>query len=708
MAIRKCRPLVALLGAPNTGKSTLFNRITGRSERVTNWPGTTVDVAVAEARLDSTRVCIADLPGTYSISGSGPEERFARDFILRENPDLIIVLADLTTLPRSLYLPLEILEIYPRVMLVLTKSDVLREKGVELDIEALERRLGVPVVAISALRGEGLDKLWEKIRRSLGAEIRPRIKVDYGILEPYITQIARLIEKHGVDHHMARGLAVKLLEGLEIARDTIQAIVGREGLGEILAKVKDVEKELIGRGVDPLTEIVNARYRVAEELASVLLNSRDMLREKTVEVVKVSRIDLAFINPIVGPLLSMAILFTAFLVIFGINTGFPFTLIAELAGLEWLADFFEHYSIIGVMEEVFDILAELARNAIPDHVLASLVADGIIRGVGTVISFLPLIAMVFLFIGLLEDSGLLPRIAVSVDGLFRVFGVSGKAVFPTLTGFGCNVPAVMATRILDSREERLSTLFAVSAIPCQARLVVIMALALVLSTSPIGQSLVVFYSYAVALAVYVLTLMMARRLWFRGKTSELLLEQPPLKKPSLRVVWWRVWDGVKHFLVRAGTIIFVMSVVVWAATSYGPSGYVADVSQSYAAHFGRMLAPIVHVLWGVDYEKAWRIAFAFVNGFVAKEVFIDALVMSTPLRATGSAREALAWYGLTGAQWIGILTASILYIPCVATIATIYAESRSIRLVALAIVYYVVVASLAGWLAHTLASLFGL
>ncbi|HIP85356.1 MAG TPA: ferrous iron transporter B, partial [Pyrodictium sp.] len=196
MAGEKCRPLVALMGAPNSGKSTLFNRITGRSERVTNWPGTTVAVTVAETRLDSTRVCIADLPGTYSISGSGFEEKFARDFILQENPDLIIVLADLTTLPRSLYLPLEVLEIYPRVMIVLTKSDVLRGKNVRLDIEALERKIGIPIVAISALRGEGLDDLWKKIQRSLKTKISPRIKIEYGVLEPYIAQITELLEKH--------------------------------------------------------------------------------------------------------------------------------------------------------------------------------------------------------------------------------------------------------------------------------------------------------------------------------------------------------------------------------------------------------------------------------------------------------------------------------------------------------------------------------
>jgi len=708
MAGEKCRPLVALMGAPNSGKSTLFNRITGRSERVTNWPGTTVAVTVAETRLDSTRVCIADLPGTYSISGSGFEEKFARDFILQENPDLIIVLADLTTLPRSLYLPLEVLEIYPRVMIVLTKSDVLRGKNVRLDIEALERKIGIPIVAISALRGEGLDDLWKKIQRSLKTKISPRIKIEYGVLEPYIAQITELLEKHGVDRYTARGLAIKLLEGLEVAKDIVQTLVGREGLKEVLAKVEEAKKELTRKGVDPLTEIVNTRYRVAEELANVLLKPRENPREKTTEVVKVSKIDLAFTHPVAGPLLSIAILFVVFLTIFAINIGFPLTFIAELAGLEELVELFESYSIVGILEGVFDTLAEATRNAIPNPILASLVADGIIGGVGTVITFLPLIAMVFLFIGLLEDSGLLPRIAVSVDRLFRVFGVSGKALFPTLTGFGCNVPAAMATRILDSKEERLSTLFAISVIPCQARLVVIMAIALTLSASPIGQSLVVLYSYAIGLIIYALTLMIVRRFWFRGPPSEILLEQPPLKKPSLRVVWWHVWNGVKHFLVRAGTIIFAMCVIVWAATSYGPSGYVADeVSESYAAYFGRTLAPIAQALWGIDYEKAWKVAFAFVNGFVAKEVFISSLTMLTPFDED-STREALAWYGLSAAQWIGILTASIIYIPCLATLATIYAESRSIKLTALVTVYFVIAGSFAGWLAYVLASLLGL
>ena len=708
MAIAKCRPLVVLLGAPNSGKSTLFNRITGRSERVTNWPGTTVAVAVAETRVNSTRVCIADLPGTYSISGSGSEEKFARDFILQENPDLIVVLADLTTLPRSLYLPLEVLEIYPRVMIVLTKLDVVEEKNVVLDVDALEKRIGVPIVAVSALRGEGLDELWKKIRESLKAEIKPRLRIEYGALEPYIARIAGLLENRGVDRRLARGLAVKLLEGLEVAKDVVQALVGGEGLREVLVEIERVKKELMGKGIDPLTEIVNARYRIAEELASVLLKSGEVPRREAIEAVKVSKIDVALVHPVVGPALSIAILFTVFLAIFAINTGFPLTVLAELAGLDWLAELLESYSIVGIVESVLDALAEFARNAIADQVLASLIADGIIGGVGAVISFLPLIAMVFLFLGLLEDSGLLPRIAASVDRVFRVFGVSGKALFPTLTGFGCNVPAAMAARILDSREERLSTLFAISAIPCQARLVVILAIALVLSASPIGQSLVVLYSYAIALTIYALTLMIVRRLWLRGAPSEFLLEQPPLKKPSLRVVWWHVKTGVKHFLVRAGTIIFAMSVIVWAATSYGPNGYVGDnVSESYAAYFGKMLAPIPQTLWGIDYEKAWKIAFAFVNGFVAKEVFISSLIMLSPLKTSGSVREALTWYNLSTAQWIGILTASILYIPCLATVATIYAESKSVKLTAIAVAYFVVVGSFAGWLAYILASLLG-
>jgi len=296
-----------------------------------------------------------------------------------------------------------------------------------------------------------------------------------------------------------------------------------------LARVEEAERELREKGVDPLTEIVNTRYKVAEELTSMLLKPRELLksrekpREKTAKVVEASKIDLALTHPVIGPLLSIAILFTVFLTIFAINTGFPLTVIAELAGLDWLVEFFESYSIVGIVEAICDSLIEFAHNTIPDPILASLVADGIIGGVGTVLTFLPLIAMVFFFIGLLEDSGLLPRIAVSVDRLFRVFGVSGKALFPTLTGFGCNVPAAMATRILDTKEERLSTLFAISVIPCQARLVVIMAIALVLFTSPVGQSFVVLYSYAVGLIIYALTLMLVRRFWFRGPPSEILL-----------------------------------------------------------------------------------------------------------------------------------------------------------------------------------------
>jgi len=688
-----CDVTAALLGAPNTGKTTLFNTLTGRASRVTNWPGTTVDVEVAVIKHRGRRICLVDLPGTYGLSGSGPEERFARDFIVWRRPDTLIVLADSTNLARSLYLAIEAIEYHGRVIVVLSKIDEAEKRGIEIDTKKLEELLGAPVIPVSALQGRGLDELLDAIAEGRGSG--GRIIADYGPLKECIERIASIITgRIGEPTVDPRVLALKLLEGVEWAY-----AMCREKCREAVEAAEECREELARMGIDPAAEAVAARYRAAEEIASRVVRGGRAGRA-------VTAIDRLLVNPYTGPPAALAILFTVFLAVFTVNTGFPLNIVADLMGAHWAAELLEKYSLAGLLAGFFDWLASMVKALLGGGPLAGLVADGVVAGVGLVVSFVPLIFMVFLLLGLLEDSGLLPRIAVGLDHVFRVFGVSGKAVFPALISLGCNVPGVMAARILDTREERAAVILATPFIPCQARLIVVLALASAAAATAMGQAVLVLEAYAIAIAVYLATILWLRRLVLRGEgPGGLVIEQPPLKKPSLRIAWWHAWSGLKHFLVRAGTVILVMSIVLWLLSHYGPAGPAATPAESYAAVIGRAVSPLIEAVWGVPPDKAWRIGLALLSGLAAKEVLLEALVMAAPLGPTASLRRALAWYGFTPQQWLGLMIASILYIPCAATIATIYAETRSWKMAAVSIVYSLLVATVVGGLVYRAAAL---
>ncbi len=687
-----CRVTVALLGAPNTGKTTLFNALTGRASRVTNWPGTTVDVEVAEILHRGTRICLVDLPGTYGLSGSGPEEKFTRDFIVGRRPDALIVVVDSTNLPRSLYLALEALEYHPRVIVALSKIDEARRRGIRIDFGRLSKLLGAPVIPVSGLKGWGLDELLDAVVEGRGGG--GRVIVDYGPLRECIESVSSRIRgwPGGVAPEV---VALKLLEGVEWAR----RLCG-EGCREALEEAEECRRRLLGMGVDPAAAAVSARYAAAERIASEAVSEQAAWRPV------VGVIDRLLVNPYTGPPAALAILFTLFLAVFTLNTGFPLNIVAELLGARGVAEALEKYSLAGLLASLFDWLASCIKGLLGGGLLAGLLADGVVAGVGLIVSFVPLIFMVFLLLGLLEDSGLLPRIAVGLDHVFRLFGVSGKAVFPALISLGCNVPGVMAARIMDTREERVAVILATPFMPCQARLIVVLALASAAAATAAGQAALVLEAYMIAIGVYLATIFWVRRLALRGEAGPggLVIEQPPLKRPSLRIAWWHAWSGLKHFLVRAGTVILAMSVVLWLLTHYGPAGPAATPADSYAAALGHVIAPVIEVVWGVGPEKAWRVALALISGLAAKEVLLEALVMAAPVAATASLRQALAWYGFTPQQWLGIMVASILYIPCAATIATIYAETRSWKLTLLSIVYSLALATLAGGLVYRVAA----
>ncbi len=698
--LEQCNIVVALAGQPNVGKSTLFNRLTGELARVGNFPGTTVEMKIGRVEYRNREICIVDLPGTYGLSAYTLEERVARKFILDKQAHVVIALVDSTLPERTMYLALQILEMVPNVIIALTKWDLAHRSGVHIHVDMLEKALGVPVVPVSAISGEGIRELLDVVLDVAEGKRKTRdtpLIIDYGVLESYINELVKLLEKAGLGfRYPLRWVAIRLLEG-----DTeLLGILRTLGLDEIAKRVAEMRNEVQRlRGRDPEELIAEMRFAFVERLLKPTI-VRVEIPQKQLFIERILQ------KPILGAITSIAILFGTLFMAFAINTGFPLNLVFHMLGYESLAEAVETYSLGSLLNTAFDCLSSIAYSALENvnPVLASLVADGIISGVGAVLSFLPLILVVMLLLAALEDSGLGPRMAVAIHSFFTNFGLSGRSVYPMLIALGCNVPAVMASRAAIDDTERLEIALTVSFIPCQARLVVLTAFASALFPgAPHLQALTVITVYLIGMVLYLASSKLLRVALFKQREApELLLEVPPLHRPNLRVVWWNAWDSTKHFLKKAGFIIFALSVVVWILLSFGPRGVANSVLDSYGATLGRSIAPLFSSLFHLDPESAWKMGFALIMGFIAKEGLISTLAILSGLEEESGVIEALH---LSMAQGVAILLLMMYYIPCLATAAVIYQETRSAKLTLFAIAYLFTVALAISLLAFIILSI---
>ncbi len=701
--LEKCSIVVAILGQPNVGKSTLFNRLTGEVARVGNFPGTTVELMIGRRVVDGATVCFVDLPGVYGLSTSSTEERIARNFIVEGRADVYLVLVDATLPERTMYLALQVLELVPNVVIALTKWDLAHKRGVHIHVDKLAARLGVPVVPISGITGEGVRELLEAIvdvaRRRKRSEV---LRIDYGVLETYVRELEELLKNVEIPKNVPlRWVAIRLLEGDEELVEMLRSR-GRE---DLLAKIESVRmeiKKLFGR--DPEELIINARFRYIEDLLKEVVVRVELPLAEQREPL----IDRVLRRPLLGGLTSITILFLVFLTIFVINTGFPLNILLDVVGMHEAAEALERYSLSGVIESLFDALSSYVRGALEETnpVLASLLADGVIPGVGAVLSFFPLVLLVSVALSILEDTGLGPRMATALHGAFEKFGLSGRAVYPLLIAFGCNVPAVLASRTAIDDAERLEIALAVPFVPCQARLIVLLYFVThLLRNNPVAQSITVLSVYLGGVVLYLASSKLFRWIIFKQREPpELVLEIPPIHRPSLRVVWWNSWDLAKHFLKKAGTIIFALSIATWFLLSYGPSGWVEDPSQSYAAELGRVLAPILEAMYGLNSEAAWRVGFALISGFVAKEGLVASMAQMSGIEEN-NVFEVL---GLSLAQGLALMVVMMYYVPCLATLAAIYSETKSIKLTLFSILYLVAVSVALSLVVYAIAIVVGL
>ena len=687
---RKCNIVVAVAGNPNVGKSTLFNVLTGETAHVANWPGVTVELKVGDIIHRNKKICFVDLPGTYGITASSIDEVIAREYIVGGEADLVLVLVDSTAPERTIYLALQILELTPKVVIALTKIDLAHSMGIHIHVDKLEAKLGVPVIPVSAVHGVGIRELLDAIidvvegKRGRSTPLR----IDYDGLEPYIAELEPLVRKSkALRNYNPRWASIRLLEG----DHRLEELLRKAGEEYIITKVNEL-REAITKGVGKTPEdvTITIRFEYAEKLM------RDVVvRVEHKAPMTTSLIDKVFQHPIIGPITSLSVLIAVFFLAFAINTGFPLNILLSELGFIEAAEVVEEFSFSSLLDSLFSWLSDAARTAMESNApewLVSLIADGIIPGVGSVLTFLPLIILISLFIAMLEDSGLAPRMATSFHNFFSSFGLSGKAIFPMIISLGCNVPGVLASRTATEEEERVEIILSTPFIPCQARLVVILAFATAFFKSPLNQALLIAGLYVLGILVFLITSLVARKVLFKRKEApEFIIEIPPLHKPSAKVVWWITWDYSKHFLKKAGIIIFLLSIVTWLLLTYGPQGLVEDPIKSYGAILGHSLAPIFKALWGLNDESAWKVSFALIHGFIAKEALIEAITL---LEGAEGVDEALLGLGISIHQAIAILAYMTLYVPCLATIAVMYQELKNLKLTIIAVVYMLVLATI--------------
>lgn len=685
---------VAILGNPNVGKSTLFTSLTSEVAHIANWPGTTIERKEGVLRFDSWKLVFVDLPGVYSLAGTSVEEKVARDFILEGDWDAILVLVDSLAPERTLYLALHALEITGKVVIALTKWDAAHSSGVHVNVEELKRVLGARVVPVSAVTGEGLDELTRALLEVVREEGTKPLTVDYGQLEPAVAELEHGLK--GINMRLRaplRWIALRLLEG----DGYVAEVVRRAGGEEVLGKAGELREAITkSTGVDPGEVIVSQRYRYVDSISKRAVLRREVGREA-------GRLERFLLSPVWGPPFSLAILLSLYLAVFALNTGFPLNLILEFAGFHEAAEALESYTLSGLVSSFFGLLAgHVEASGIPEP-LASFLAEGLIPGLSLVVSFLPLILTALIALSFLEDSGIGPYAAASLHKFFQRLGLSGRAVYPVLISIGCNVPAIMASRTAPDEVERKQLMVSVPFVPCQARLLVLLAFASAyFSRDPLLATLAVALSYVAAFALLGATSLLARRALGSYGAPELILELPRPHMPSLKVVWWIAWDYAEHYVKRAGLIIFGLSALLWCLTRLGPGGLAASPGESYAASLGRCLAPLAGV-FGLYGSRAEIVAFAALAGLVAKETAVLSIAVYT-----GSADpiEALSKLELTPPQALALMVFFSTYMPCLAAIATIARESDSLEMTLTSVIWSILASLSASYAVYALASMF--
>ena len=667
----------ALAGNQNCGKTTLFNQLTGSNQHVGNFPGVTVDRKDGTIR-NHPEASVTDLPGIYSLSPYTGEEIVSRQFILDEHPDAIIDIIDATNIERNLYLTLQLMELDRPMVIALNMMDEVTTNGGAIDVNLLESLLGVPVVPISAARNEGIGELVDHALHVARFRERPG-RLDFcapdgpdgGALHRCIHGIANLIEDHAATAHIpVRFAATKLVEGDELVTEVLH--LDRNELDAIEHIISQMEGEA---GTDRLSALADMRFGFIGDVCGRCVVKPHESREH-VRSVKIDRI-----------LTGRYTAIPAFLVIMGLVFWLTFGVIgAALQGL--MED-----GIAAIIASADAGLKAFGTN----DVVRSLAVDGVLTGVGSVLTFLPIIVVLFLFLSILEDSGYMARVAFVMDKVLRRFGLSGRSFVPMLVGFGCTVPAIMSTRTLPSEHDRKMTVMLTPFMSCSAKLPVYGLLCGAFfpqATVPAMVSL-----YLIGIAVGCIAALVLNRTAFKGDPVPFIMELPNYRLPSIKTTVMLAWDKAKDFITKAFTIIFAATVVIWFLQTFDIRfNVVADQSQSLLAGLGSIIAPALAPLGFGD----WRASTALVTGLIAKESVISTLTVL--LGATSPAALSTMFSPFTAYVF---LVFTLLYPPCVAAIGAVKSELGARYAVAV-FAFQVTVAWIVAFVVHSAGILLGL
>ena len=632
--------IFALVGNQNCGKTTLFNALTGSNQHVGNFPGVTVEQKIGEVR-DVKNCSVVDLPGIYSLRPYTQEEIVARDFILNSKPDGIINIVDATNIERNLYLTLQLLTLRVPTVLALNMMDEVRANGGAIDVPRLSAALGIPAVPISAINGEGVSELVQQALTAARGRVLPRF-TDFCAFDSPVHRCIDAVEHLISDHAEAAGIPVRFC--------AIKLIEGGDNLSDELA-LGQSEKELLEHcivqmetesGLDRNAALADMRYAFIERVVreSVVKCRESRGRRRSAQLDRV----------LTGRYTALPVFFGVMFLVFYLT----FHVIGQRLS-DWLA--------LGIDRFTDAVSAALTAYGISPTV-HSLIIDGVFAGVGGVVAFLPIIVTLFFFLSLLEDTGYMARVAFVMDKLLRKIGLSGRSIVPLLIGFGCSVPAIMATRTLPSDRDRKMTILLTPYMSCSAKIPIYAFFTA--AFFPDHGALVMISLYALGILIGVLAALVMSKTAFRGKSVPFVMELPNYRLPSLKSVALLLWDKAKDFLDRAFTVIFLATVIVWFLQHFNMRlCVVSDSAQSLLALIGRYISPVFAPLGFSD----WRCATALLTGFIAKESVVSTL----NVLLGGAAITTL----FTARSAVSFLVFTLLYTPCAAAVATMRRELNS-------------------------------
>lgn len=665
--------IFALVGNQNCGKTTLFNQLTGSNQHVGNFPGVTVERKDGVIRGHNSAT-VVDLPGIYSLSPYSNEEIVTRDFLLESRPSAIINIVDATNIERNLYLSLQLIELNIPMVIALNMMDEVRANGGTVKIDAFRQQIGVPVVPISASKNEGIDELIDVVIETARNKRLPK-RQDFcsGAVHRTIHSIAHMVEDHAQRIHVPpRFAATKLVEGDEPMRKALN--LSQNELDMIEHDVTEMEREL---QTDREAALADMRYTFIENLcaATVVRMGESKEHKRSVRIDKV----------LTGKYLAIPVFLLIMLLIFWLTF--------DVLG-KWLSDLLA--AGIAILTEAAD--AGLTAYGI-NPVVKSLIIDGVFAGVGSVLQFLPIIVVLFFFLSILEDSGYMARVAFVMDKPLRKLGLSGRSIVPMLIGFGCSVPAIMATRTLSSERDRKMTILLTPFMSCSAKLPIYAVFTA--AFFPRYAPLVMIGLYLFGVLMGIVSALLMKRTIFHGNPVPFVMELPNYRLPSAKSVLLLVWDKAKGFLVRAFTVIFAATIVIWFLQTFDTRFNVVESSKnSMLAIVGSWLAPIFAPLGFGD----WKASTALLTGFTAKEAVISTLAVLTGTNVSDLGQTLATMF--TPLTAFSFLIFTLLYTPCVAAISVVRQEMKSAKGAIGVVLYQCGFAWIAAFLVYHIGMLF--